>query len=353
MNWKGVYMRHFRCAVLLCFLLPGTLAYTADSGGRDGTIVKQEACPARKFEYEDFVQLQRTDYEEEMQSEPQSPAKIGVSMPSLQDYLKALPDRATVEKRKAHHGYECLKVTYLSDGLNVIGFIFKPVDSKGKKLPVVIFNRGGEGDNGKVTANRIFLWQYEFLEQGFVILAAQLRGVDGGEGQDEFGGRDLDDVLNLIPLAQSLDYVDTKNVFMYGVSRGGTMTYLAIKKGASINAAAVHAGPTDLTDQLRLRPDFSKVYEEYIPDYKTNPSEALSQRSAIDWPDKINTPVLLLHGTADWRVSPNDALRLAMKLQQLHKTYALQIYANDVHALTMHNDEVHLRIIEWFRQYMK
>ncbi len=70
---------------------------------------------------------------------------------------------------------------------------------------------------------------YEFVSNGFVVVASQYRGADGGEGKEEYGGADIADVLNLIPLAKSLGYADMKNVFMFGNSRGGMMTYLALK----------------------------------------------------------------------------------------------------------------------------
>ena len=42
-----------------------------------------------------------------------------------------------------------------------------------------------------------------------------------------------------------------------------------------------------------------------------------------------------------------------MKLQQLHKTYAVEIFTGDVHGLPLYNDEARLKIVSWFRQYMK
>jgi len=52
--------------------------------------------------------------------------------------------------------------------------------------------------------------------------------------REEFGGAEIHDVLNLIPLAKSLGYVDMDNVFILGVSRGGMETYLALKNGIPV-----------------------------------------------------------------------------------------------------------------------
>ena len=52
---------------------------------------------------------------------------------------------------KQSSAIECLRIKYLSDGLNVVGFLVKPkkVD---KKLPIIVVNRGGFGELGKIDA---------------------------------------------------------------------------------------------------------------------------------------------------------------------------------------------------------
>ncbi len=56
------------------------------------------------------------------------------------------------------------------------------------------------------------------------------------------------DVLALLELIRSYKFIDKQNVFLAGQSRGGMMTYLAIKHGAKVNAAIVMCGLTDLVD---------------------------------------------------------------------------------------------------------
>jgi len=50
---------------------------------------------------------------------------------------------------------------------------------------------------------------------GYVVAASQYRGNAGGQGKEEFGGADVDDVLNLIPLLESLPQADTTRIGMY------------------------------------------------------------------------------------------------------------------------------------------
>ena len=163
---------------------------------------------------------------------------------------------------------------------------------------------------------------YEFLSNGFVVIASQYRGNDGGQGKEELGGADLNDVMSLFALAQSLGYIDMRNIFMYGVSRGGMTTYIALKHGAPVNAAAIVGGITDLQVWAEWRPEMIQEYKDLIPDYERQSDAQLRQRSAINWVEKINVPLLILHGEADWRVPPSQALTFAQRLQSLGKVYS-------------------------------
>lgn len=90
---------------LILFLLASFAGSAAAAADRDGTILKQESCPVEKESYEEFVQHNRTGYEQEVQSA----ARIGVTMPTVEERMRTLPDAS----RKEHRGFECLKITYL------------------------------------------------------------------------------------------------------------------------------------------------------------------------------------------------------------------------------------------------
>jgi dipeptidyl aminopeptidase/acylaminoacyl peptidase len=98
-----------------------------------------------------------------------------------------------------------------------------------RRLPVIIFNRGGFLNLGKIEVFNLIDLE-RLSNQGSVVLASQYRGSDGGDGHERLGGQDLDDVSNLLETARTLPYVDNGNVFMCGVSRGGMMTFLEMKR---------------------------------------------------------------------------------------------------------------------------
>lgn len=245
----------------------------------------------------------------------------------------------------------CERITYASDGLKVVAYIWRPENIDGKRLPLIIFNRGGGQDLGKLAT-----WErdgfYDYLDSGFVVIGSQSRGNDGGEGHDEEGGAEVRDVLNLFPLARSLGYLDMENVFMMGDSRGAMMTYLAMRDGIGIKAAAVVGAETDLGANVKRRPELLEGYREHIPDFNSRTEESLRRRSAIFWPEYISTPLLMMHGGKDWRVPPAQDLAFASKLETLRKPYELIVFDGDVHALSFHWRERDRRTIEWFKQHI-
>jgi dipeptidyl aminopeptidase/acylaminoacyl peptidase len=315
----------------------------------DGTIVESVPCaiPAPKT-YEQYLSEQRTSFEEEVKLA----AAEGYTFNYLDNPDLFVLSRDEFERRAAFTEYECQKIKYLSDGLQVAGFIWKPTNVAGRKLPLVIVNRGGTGSLAPLTPQRFY---YPYVSNGFVVIGSQYRGTDGGEGQDEYGGADVNDVMNLIPLARSLGYVDMRNVFVHGQSRGGMQALLAIKQGIPVNAVAVTGVLADLTASVKERPALpDRVWRRLMPGFAEKPDEVLRQRSAVYFADQINVPVLILHGGADWRANTgSQALALAHQLQTLGRTYELHVYAGDDHQISINLLERDRKIVAWFKQYMK
>ena len=247
-------------------------------------------------------------------------------------------------------------ITYLSDGLKVKGYLAIPKARKeGEKLPCVILNRGGNREFGALNDRRATAQLGRVASWGYVVIASQYRGNAGGEGKEEFGGKDVNDVLNLIPLLESLPEADATRIGMEGWSRGGMMTYLALARTDRIAAAVVGAGAADAFD-IQKRPEMeTEVYAQLIPNYATDKEAALTARSAVRWPEKLckKTPILLLHGSADWRVDPTEALAMATKLYETKHPFRFVFFEGGDHALSEHRPEVDHLTKDWLDRYVR
>lgn len=249
---------------------------------------------------------------------------------------------------------EIRSITYLSDGLRVKGYLVAP--KAGGKLPCVIYNRGGNREFSALTNRSAALQLGRIASWGYVVVASQYRGNAGGEGAEEFGGADVNDVLNLVPLLEAHPRADASRIGMYGWSRGGMMTYLALARTDRIAAAVVGAGMADAFDNVARRPDMeSGVFAELVPGFAKDREAALASRSAVRWADRLakQTPILLLHGSADWRVHPGEAMRLANRLLELKRPFRLLMLEGGDHGLSEHRAEVNRAAQEWLDRYVR
>jgi dipeptidyl aminopeptidase/acylaminoacyl peptidase len=291
-------------------------------------------------------------------SAPVARAQDGKLLDATPIVLKAA-DLAKLEagepgSRAALGQVELRSITYSSGGLKVKGYIALP--KQGEKLPCVIYNRGGNREFGSLDDARAAKILGKLASWGYVAVASLYRGNGGGEGREEFGGKDVDDVLNLLPLLDALPRADATRVGMYGWSRGGMMTYLALARTDRIAAAVIGGGMADLDDMIRRRPEMeSGVAAELVPRWATERDAAIAARSAVHWPEKLpaKTPLLLLHGTADWRVHPRQAMTMASKLLDLKRPFRLVLLEGGDHGLSEHRSEVDRLAHDWLDRYVR
>lgn len=262
-------------------------------------------------------------------------------------------DKAEYESAAGDARFEFEKLKYLSDGLKVVAYVYRPKETGGRKFPVIIFNRGS-GPRGDI-APELVAFFHRLAMEGFVIIAPMLRQSDGSEGRDELGGADVSDLMNVLPLARSLAYVDAGNMFMYGESRGGMMTYQAVRRGFPVNAAATFGAFTDAQELVDSHPkQYSPaVLKQIWSDYAERKEEIFKSRSAIFWAEHLNVPLLIMHGGADRSVNPEHSLNLARRLQKLGSVYELVVYAEDNHILSKNKEDRDRRAVGWFKRYMK
>jgi dipeptidyl aminopeptidase/acylaminoacyl peptidase len=244
------------------------------------------------------------------------------------------------------------RIIYESDGFKVTGISCLPAQTSPKKHPILIYNRGGNREYGMLTVLAVMRSMLPFARAGYLVYASNYRGNDGGEGAEEFGGADVNDVLNLLEIAKQNPDWDGKNVFMLGHSRGGMMTYLSLRRDKTINAAVSIAGVADIWSSIKDRPELEKkVYKKLIIADDAHREQEYKNRSAVCWAEEISAPLLLLHGTADEAVSISHSTRLAEKLTSLGKEHELVIYEGGNHALLRYWDAVIAKCLSWFEGY--
>jgi dipeptidyl aminopeptidase/acylaminoacyl peptidase len=242
------------------------------------------------------------------------------------------------------------RIKYRSRGLVIAGYIVEPKKIKGK-LPCIIWNRGGSRDFGALVTGVCYTRIADLALQGYVVIASQYSGGPGSEGVDDWGGENIKDALILRDILKHLPNADGSRIGMCGASRGGMMTYRALSLVKWIKAAVISAGPTNEV----VAPKFRKGWREHqISLYGKSKQEQI-KRSAQYWPEKIykKTPILILHGTADWRVRAEDAIKMADKLFEFHIPFRFIVYECADHGLTEFSNEANKEMYNWFQRFLK
>ncbi|TSC72185.1 MAG: peptidase [Parcubacteria group bacterium Gr01-1014_38] len=205
-------------------------------------------------------------------------------------------------------------------------------------------------DFGKITPKTLRMFE-RIAQWGYLVIASQYSGCGGSEGKDEFGGQDLLDVLNLRRVLKRHPRADVRRIGMIGWSRGGLMTYLALAKVRWIRAAVSVAGVADVAALESDRPEMARRLRRM---FRHTP-RSVAQRSAIRQVRSFSrtAPLLLIHGTADWRVSPLQSMRLGEQLYRHRIPFRLVVLEGADHGLSGFRKEENRLTKEWLDRYVK
>jgi len=261
--------------------------------------------------------------------------------------MATAPDAAFVAER----------IVYESGGLRIAGFLAYPRTAPGSavRLPCLLWNRGGNRDFGAITDDFFLARAKRVTSWGYVLFASNYRGAPGSEGKDEFGGADVDDVVNALRVFDQLSFADRDRIGMWGHSRGGMMTYLALTRTDRVRAAIVGAGIADVDRMIKLRPEMeSDVASQLVPDWAAQRAKAIAARSAVRFVERLpNVPILLIHGTADLRVDPRDSMDMAQALFATRRPFRLLMVEGADHTITERFDEYNLAARDWLDRFVR
>ncbi|HYE33369.1 MAG TPA: DPP IV N-terminal domain-containing protein [Methylomirabilota bacterium] len=194
-----------------------------------------------------------------------------------------------------------------------------------KKYPVIVEVYGGPTANvvKGVRDPGILLRQW-LADQGFIVVAIDNRGTPGrGRAWERamlnsFATITLDDqVSGLRALAQKTPQMDLTRVGIRGWSFGGYMSALAALKRPDIYRAAVAGAPVVDWE------DYDTHYTERYLGLPQQNAEVYKASSLLTYADKLQRPLLLVHGTSDDNVFFLHSLKLADALFKNRKHFEI------------------------------
>jgi len=246
------------------------------------------------------------------------------------------------------------------DGRDIQGWIVKPpFFDENKQYPLLVENHGGPISNyGDRFSPEIQL----YAADGYVVFYPNPRGSTSyGE---EFGnllyhdypGDDYQDVMDGVDAVLEQGYVSEDSLFVTGGSAGGIMTAWMIGKNNRFRAAAVVKPVMNwISKTLTADNYYGYAYSRYPGQPWENPDIYMAY-SPISLVGNIETPTLVMGGTADLRTPMSEAKQLyhALKLRKIETALvqipgAYHFIANRPSQLITKIDHV----LAWFDRYRK
>jgi dipeptidyl aminopeptidase/acylaminoacyl peptidase len=230
------------------------------------------------------------------------------------------------------------------DGLAIHGYLTLP-RSQARPLPAIIYPHGGPSARD--------IWGYDpavqFLaSRGFAVLQVNFRGSSGyGKRHRELGYREWglamqDDISDATRWLIEQGIADRERIGIYGGSYGGYASMMALVKTPELfRAGATFAGVSDLP--MLIDDDGWYDFEEVnkpILGGDWGDRARLRQLSPTYNADKIRAPVLIAHGTEDWRVHVRQARALADALRDAGGDAELHVYDKEVHGFLDERNEI-------------
>jgi dipeptidyl aminopeptidase/acylaminoacyl peptidase len=245
------------------------------------------------------------------------------------------------------------------DGQQVPGWLFVPKNlDRTKKHPAIIWIHG-DGVNQNYNGwhvQRNYAVYYSFhqylLQQGYVVFAPDYRG-SIGYGRDwrngvhmDVGGKDAKDAWMSANYLKTLPYVDTDRIGIWGLSYGGFFTLIAMTDQPKLFRAGVDvAGVVDYA-MYYSDPYHGDWTESRIGTPEQNP-QVYANASPISHIDRLERPLLVLHGTSDVNVPYLESVWLIDEALKKGKGELLSymMYPGEFHYFT----RAHILLDAWHR----
>ncbi|MFT4203089.1 MAG: prolyl oligopeptidase family serine peptidase [Chitinophagaceae bacterium] len=194
----------------------------------------------------------------------------------------------------------------------MVWLVFPPSFDKNKKYPTLLYCQGGP--QSPTTQFFSYRWNFQLMaSQGYIVVVPCRRGQPGfGTKWNEsvskdWGGQVLQDYLDAIDNVSKEKYVDTARRAAVGASFGGFSVFaLAGIHGGRFKTFIAHDGVFD------FRSMYGTTDEMWFENWEKggaywDKNNVVAQRSFSQSPsnfvDKWNTPIMIVQGGKDFRVS--------------------------------------------------
>ena len=230
-----------------------------------------------------------------------------------------------------------------------------------KKYPLIVYYYGGTSPTARTFESTYPLHVY--AAQDYVVYTLQPSGTTG-YGQEfsarhvnAWGDQTAEEIIEGVKaFVATHSFVDGTKIGNIGASYGGFMTQYLITKTNLFSASVSHAGISNITSY------WGEGYWGYsysagasAGSYPWNNPDLYVKQSPLFHADKIDTPLLLLHGTVDTNVPIGESIQMYNALKLLGKEVEFIQVEGENHAIYDYDKRIawNNAIYAWFAKWLK
>lgn len=244
------------------------------------------------------------------------------------------------------------------DGATIRIQLYEPEDLKpGSKRPLIVYVYGGPHAptiRDAFDGRRRGLFHHWLTRNGYAVAQIDDRAssIPGHKYEAllnrAYGTTALADQLVAVEHLARLDYVDPDRIGVWGWSGGGMATCLALTQSDRFRAGVAGAPVTD----WHL---YDSIYTERYMGLPADEPEAYKKTSCVESAADLSGRLMLIHGTADDNVHPQNTIQMIDALIEAGKPYDLLLYPDKTHGVAGETAQRHVfrSIAEFFDLHLK
>jgi dipeptidyl aminopeptidase/acylaminoacyl peptidase len=247
------------------------------------------------------------------------------------------------------------RVTFESDGRELDAVAYLPEDFAADEgpRPLVVSIHGGPVSYDLPE----FRFEYAmWASRGYVVVCPNYRGGASyghefaRELRGEWGTVEVDDVVACAESVCERGWTDPDRVFGRGISYGGIAQGHLVTQTDLFAAAAPEHGIYDLRADFGTSDSHTFVESEFGLPWED--PEAFEAGSSITDVDEVETPLLVMAGSEDWRCPPSQSEQLYLGVRKQGVPARLVVY-DDHHDVSAPDRAVHRfdQLVDWYARH--
>lgn len=221
------------------------------------------------------------------------------------------------------------------DGSSLPGLVYKPTNfDPEKNYPILLPLYGGPETQDVTNTYKTADTYQQMAQLGFLVVRTNFRG-SGNRGKEfatkhyqKLGTLEMDDYAKAIQTVAEHDYADGDRVGVYGHSYGGYATLMLMLKYPDIFHVGVSGAP--VTDWR----SYDTIYTERYMRTPQENKEGYDEGSALQYADKLEGELLIIHGTTDNNVHQGNTIQMVDELIKADKDFDMMLYPEQRHGIS-------------------